>query len=146
MLWQHATLSLHQSGLVFCNYQKIVDWSQSWLHPNKPKKLDWTRPGGTTFEGCFCLLILVTHDESTFFQKDLNKSHWAHKGNKPTPQSIGDGQSLLVSDFLTSDWGCLCDSEGEKYEVSDFAQKVGYVLATLFEQRSQNPFQAWSQS
>lgn len=109
-----------------------------------PKGFPIFHPDGG-FEGRF-RLILVTHDESTFFQKDLNKSHWAHKGNKPTPQSIGDGQSLLVSDFLTSDWGCLCDSEGEKYEVSDFAQKFSYVLATLFEQRSQNPFQAWSQS
>ncbi|KAH9039245.1 hypothetical protein EDB85DRAFT_2141193 [Lactarius pseudohatsudake] len=34
--------------------------------------------------GRFCL-ILVTHDESTFFQNNLQKSHWAHKGNKPTP-------------------------------------------------------------
>jgi len=56
-------------------------------------------------------LILVTHDESTFYQNDLQRSHWAHKSDKPTPQPKGDGQSLMVSDFLTADWGRLCDGE-----------------------------------
>ncbi len=56
-------------------------------------------------------LILVTHDESTFYQNDLQRSRWAHKSDKPTPQPKGDGQSLMVSDFLTADWGCLCDGE-----------------------------------
>ncbi|KAH8980000.1 hypothetical protein EDB92DRAFT_1954391 [Lactarius akahatsu] len=60
--------------------------------------------------GRFCL-ILVTHDESTFFQNDLQKTRWAHKGDKPTPQPKGNGQSLMVSDFLTADWGRLCDGK-----------------------------------
>jgi len=47
-------------------------------------------------------LILVTHDESTFFQNDLQRSHWSHKG---------DGQSVMVSEFLTADWGHLCDGD-----------------------------------
>ncbi|KAH8987499.1 hypothetical protein EDB86DRAFT_3082231 [Lactarius hatsudake] len=54
-------------------------------------------------------LILVTHDESTFFQNDLRKTHWTHGSHKPTPRQKGDGQSIMVSDFLTSEWGCLCD-------------------------------------
>jgi len=54
-------------------------------------------------------LILVTHDESTFYQNDLQKSQWAHKSDKPTPQPKGDGQSVMISDFLTADWGCLQD-------------------------------------
>ncbi len=56
-------------------------------------------------------LILVTHDESTFFQNDLQKSRWSHKGDKPTPSPKGDGQSVMVSDFLTADWGRLCDGD-----------------------------------
>ena len=58
-------------------------------------------------------LILVTHDESTFYQNDLRKTHWAHESTKATPRQKGDGQSLMVSDFLTSEWGRLCD--GEKF-------------------------------
>jgi len=56
-------------------------------------------------------LILVTHDESIFFQNDLQKSHWSHKSDKPTPSSKGDGQSVMVSEFLISDWGRLCDGD-----------------------------------
>ncbi len=56
-------------------------------------------------------LILVTHDESIFFQNDLQKSRWSHKSDKPTPSSKGDGQSVMVSEFLTSDWGRLCDGD-----------------------------------
>ncbi len=60
--------------------------------------------------GCF-RLILVTHDESTFYQNDLQKSQWAHKSDKPTPQPKGDGQSVMISDFLTADWGRLQDGD-----------------------------------
>ena len=89
--------------------------------PN-PKGFPIFRPDGG-FEGRF-RLILVTHDESTFFQNDLNKSHWAHKGDKPTPQPKGDGQSLMVSDFLTSDWGRLCDGEGGMKESVNFLRRL----------------------
>ncbi|KAH9014045.1 hypothetical protein EDB85DRAFT_2157659 [Lactarius pseudohatsudake] len=71
-------------------------------------------------------LILVTHDESTFFQNDLRKTHWTHGSNKPTPRQKGDGQSIMVSDFLTSEWGRLCDDpddtglDGEKPQSVQF--------------------------
>jgi hypothetical protein len=54
-------------------------------------------------------LILVTHDKSTFYQNDQRKTHWGHQYSWPTPQPKGEGQSLMVSEFLTSKWGCLCN-------------------------------------
>jgi hypothetical protein len=54
-------------------------------------------------------LVLVTHDESTFFQNDQRKVYWDQKGSSKNPRPKGDGQSLMVSDFLTSDWGRLRD-------------------------------------
>lgn len=60
--------------------------------------------------GCF-RLILVTHDESTFFQNDQRKICWDREGSSKTPRPKGDGQSLMVSDFLTADWGRLRDDE-----------------------------------
>ena len=101
---------------------------------SNPKGFPIFCPDGEN-EGHFCL-ILVTHDESIFIQDDLNKSHWAHKGDKPTPPPKGDGQSLMVSDFLTSDWGSFMWWWWGDERVSEFSQKVGYVLTTLFEQRS----------
>lgn len=46
-------------------------------------------------------LILVTHDESTYYEHDRRKSKWGHK----VPEHKGEGQSLMISDFLTLEWG-----------------------------------------
>lgn len=54
-------------------------------------------------------LILVTHDESTFFQNDERKTSWSHQDSQPAPKPKGEGQSLMVSDFLTAEWGRLRD-------------------------------------
>ena len=54
-------------------------------------------------------LILVTHDESVFFQNDERKTSWSHQDSRPAPKPKGEGQSLMVSDFLTSEWGRLHD-------------------------------------
>jgi hypothetical protein len=56
-------------------------------------------------------LILVTHDESIFFQNDERTTCWSHQDSRPAPKPKGEGQSLMVSDFLTAEWGHLCDSE-----------------------------------
>src|SRR5277367_3474368 len=48
-------------------------------------------------------LILVTHDESTFYETDRRKTKWIHPNEKPTPEKKGEGQSLMVSAFLTSE-------------------------------------------
>jgi hypothetical protein len=56
-----------------------------------------------------CPLILVTHDESVFFQNDERKTCWSHQDSRPAPKPKGEGQSLMVSDFLTAEWGRLRD-------------------------------------
>jgi hypothetical protein len=54
-------------------------------------------------------LILITHYESTFFQNDERKTHWSHQDSHPTLKPKGNGQSLMVSDFSTTEWGRLRD-------------------------------------
>ncbi len=56
-------------------------------------------------------LILVTHDESTFFQNDERNTGWTHATSKSKPKAKGNGQTLMVSDFLTPDWGRLRDGD-----------------------------------
>jgi hypothetical protein len=56
-------------------------------------------------------LILVTHDESTFFQNDERNTGWSHTTSKSKPKAKGNGQTLMVSDFLTPDWGRLRDGD-----------------------------------
>jgi hypothetical protein len=54
-------------------------------------------------------LILVMHNKSTFFQNNERKTCWSHQDSQPSLKLKGDGQSLMVSDFLTAEWGRLCD-------------------------------------
>lgn len=56
-------------------------------------------------------LVLITHNKSMFYQNDHCKITWAEKTNQPTPQPKGEGQSLMISDFLTSKWGHLQDGD-----------------------------------
>jgi len=52
-------------------------------------------------------LILITHDESTFFQNNEHNTGWSHMTSKSKLKAKGNGQMLMVSDFLTPDWGRL---------------------------------------
>ncbi|KAI0070203.1 hypothetical protein K474DRAFT_1609121 [Panus rudis PR-1116 ss-1] len=76
-----------------------------WDNDGNPLPL----PAGFPIHGGHFRLILVTHDESTFYQNDQRKSRWSHEAATATPQPKGDGQSIMVSDFLTVEWGHLVD-------------------------------------
>ena len=45
-------------------------------------------------------LVLITHNKSTFYQNDRHKTAWAQKTGRPMPQPKGDGQLIMVSNFL----------------------------------------------
>ncbi|KAF8258089.1 hypothetical protein EI94DRAFT_1427986, partial [Lactarius quietus] len=66
-------------------------------------------------------LILVTHDESVFYQNDSHKTHWIANTSKATPLPKGNRQSIMVSDFLTVEWGHLCDYDSEQ-DISEEAR------------------------
>ena len=56
-------------------------------------------------------LILVTHDESTFYENDRQKTMWMNNSTKAVVEKKGEGQSIMVSEFLTSEWGRLIDRD-----------------------------------
>ncbi|CAA7270186.1 unnamed protein product [Cyclocybe aegerita] len=58
-------------------------------------------------------LILVTHDESTFYENNRCKTKWTHFQEKATTERKGEGPSIMVSEFLTPDWGWLKDGDDE---------------------------------
>ncbi|KAF7306253.1 hypothetical protein MIND_00416100 [Mycena indigotica] len=72
-----------------------------------------TRPNGDAFKltgkyiGQRLQLIPVTHDESTFYKNDRRKVGWINTLVKPTPEAKGEGDSIMVSDFLVAHWGRL---------------------------------------
>ncbi|KIJ55781.1 hypothetical protein M422DRAFT_240406 [Sphaerobolus stellatus SS14] len=64
-------------------------------------------PPDIQIDGKPACLILVTHDESTFYANDRRKTKWIHESQKAAPEPKGEGQSLMVSDFLTVKEGRL---------------------------------------
>lgn len=57
-------------------------------------------------------LILVTHDESTFYANDQRTMRWQHSSETPKPFRKGEGASLMVSDFCSPDFGWLRSPDG----------------------------------
>jgi hypothetical protein len=56
-------------------------------------------------------LILVTHDESTFYENDHRKTLWINSNTKAVAEKKGEGQSIMASEFLTSEWGRLKEGD-----------------------------------
>lgn len=57
-------------------------------------------------------VILLTHDESTFYANDQQKRRWYAKDEKAVPEPKGEGSSIMVSDFCTPQGGFLQLSDG----------------------------------
>ncbi|PCH44717.1 hypothetical protein WOLCODRAFT_78099 [Wolfiporia cocos MD-104 SS10] len=76
-------------------------------------------PHGTIIPNSHFQLYLITHDKSTFYTNDWHKTKWVHLSQKATPQQKGEGALLIVSDFLTSDWGPL--KHEDQYVCTNFA-------------------------
>ncbi|KAG2109983.1 uncharacterized protein F5147DRAFT_772825 [Suillus discolor] len=73
-----------------------------------------TSPSGfPVAQGSCFRLILVTHNESTFYANDQWKNRWNHSSDKATPEQKGEGPSLMISDMVTLDLGRLKDDEEE---------------------------------
>ena len=53
------------------------------------------------------LTVLWHHDESTFYANDRRQVRWVHKDEKAVPRAKGEGASLMVSDFVSADYGWL---------------------------------------
>jgi hypothetical protein len=62
-------------------------------------------------QGVHFWLILVTHDESIFYENDCRKIHWTPKDAKAITEEKVEVQSIMVSKFLTSKWGWLVYGE-----------------------------------
>ena len=62
-------------------------------------------------------LILIMHDESTFYANDCHKNFWSHKSDPHTPDRKGEGPSLMISKFQTSEWGHLQDGNEQVFYV-----------------------------
>lgn len=57
-------------------------------------------------------LVVHFHDESTFYANDRRKLRWIHETETAVPYQKGEGVSLMVSDFVSADYGWLRSPDG----------------------------------
>ena len=89
---------------------------------DKDGNTDKTLSGFTVPPGQAFKLILVTNDKSTFYENNRQWNCWSHNNDKATLQWKGEGISLMVSDFLMTEW-VLC---GDTSEANDgVAKSIG---------------------
>lgn len=59
-------------------------------------------------------VIAWFHDESVFYAHDRRKKGWYHKDATAKPYAKGEGQSLMVADFVSADFGWLTSPDGKR--------------------------------
>jgi len=79
----------------------------TWTKTNKP-----VGPLGMLSFPAKKRIVLVTHDESTFYANDRRKTHWVHATEMAEPVKKGEGVSLMISDFCSPDLGWLKSKDG----------------------------------
>ncbi|KAF8598608.1 hypothetical protein BDV93DRAFT_561114 [Ceratobasidium sp. AG-I] len=57
-------------------------------------------------------VIVWFHDESTFYAHDRRLVPWVYIGEHPTPSPKGEGNSVMIADFVSMDEGWLRGKEG----------------------------------
>ena len=62
----------------------------------------------------FKRVMLLTHDESTFFENNKQVMAWREAGGKATPVKKGQGSSIMVSDFASPELGWLTAQKFDK--------------------------------
>ncbi|GJE99133.1 hypothetical protein PsYK624_153800 [Phanerochaete sordida] len=104
----------HERENVVAYRKEFVEWWKTYElcivtynnDGNEAHKLTGFPVAGQPFR-----LILVTHDKFTFYTNNRRQTKWYHSSQKATPVRKGEGESIMVSDFLTVEWGCLKDRE-----------------------------------
>ena len=72
---------------------------------NDNRNVELTPSGCPVPQGHQFWLILVTHDESTFYANNRGKTKWSHVSEKVALQKKGEGALLMILDMLTLEWG-----------------------------------------
>ncbi|KIJ41420.1 hypothetical protein M422DRAFT_255624 [Sphaerobolus stellatus SS14] len=105
-------------------HEDVVNYRQNvflplWYSTLELHMMHWT-PDGKQIPPSFPdfplnkRVVLITHDESTFYANDRQKLCWIHSSEKPEPVRKGEGVSIMVSDFCSPDLGWLRSKDGAK--------------------------------
>ncbi|KAH9843219.1 uncharacterized protein C8Q71DRAFT_698833 [Rhodofomes roseus] len=70
-------------------------------------------------------VVMWKQDESQFYAHDRRKLRWVHQSETATPEQKGEGASLMVSDFISADYGWLRSPDGTDAEEARVLFKAG---------------------
>ncbi len=59
-------------------------------------------------------VVVWYHDESTFYANDRRCVRWVHESEKAVPKPKSEGQSLMVADFVSAEYGWLQSKDGKE--------------------------------
>lgn len=69
-------------------------------------------------------IVLLTHDESTFYANDRRKTQWIHATETAEPVKKGEGASIIVSDFCSPDFRWLKSKDGSVLHLTS----IGHIF------------------
>ena len=72
-------------------------------------------------------IVLVTHDESVFYSNDGKRGVWAKSGELPLRKK-GNGRSIMISEFLTEEYGRLKLNSQQHQENPSIAEEARVYL------------------
>jgi hypothetical protein len=75
--------------------------------------------------------VVWDHDETVFTANDRRERRWVPITENPVPRPKGEGHSLMVSDFVSADYGWLRSPDGKKSArvlMRPGAQRDGYFM------------------
>jgi len=100
---EHEDVVEYRKGFV----ERWKEYEKCFVIYNNDRTVVSIPTGFPVPQGVRFRLILVTHDESTFYENDRRKTLWINNNTKAVAEKKGEGQSIMVSEFLTSEWGRL---------------------------------------
>ncbi|KAI6096038.1 hypothetical protein F5141DRAFT_1191132 [Pisolithus sp. B1] len=105
----------HDDVVHYCQNIFLPEWSSielslwNWKYddPNQEYSPPTTSPSS-------CHVVVWFHDESTFYANDCHKVRWEHISEDALPQPKGEGASIMVSHFISPDYGFLHSPDGKE--------------------------------
>ncbi|KAI6101837.1 hypothetical protein F5141DRAFT_1190105 [Pisolithus sp. B1] len=82
-------------------------WNWKYDDPNQEYSPPTTSPSSHH-------VVVWFHDESTFYANDHCKVRWEHISEDALPQPKGEGASIMVSHFVSPDYGFLHSPDGKE--------------------------------
>ncbi len=61
-----------------------------------------------------CHTVVWYHDESVFYAHDRQSIQWVHDTETEKPYAKGEGQSYMIDDFISADYGWLSSLDGSQ--------------------------------